>query len=220
MVLLHSDSTFRVKFTFLRVLADEIMGFNSIADRIRLFVVLLIFVFALITFLFLNGIIHGNSSTPNNLGFLLASVILWSIQTQLLPQIIANRVALIMTNRRRARYLKWGLIIIIGPINVAVGYIWTIAHLDGATPTQKHVNMVFEKAVKSFFLVIDLALNLYFLYLVRYHLIANGLDKYWRLFNFNIHLATFPEPHGITKTVETTVVVGDGESDPTFKESV
>jgi hypothetical protein len=35
-----------------------------------------------------------------------------------------------------------------------------------------------------------------------------------------IHLATFPEPHGITKTVETTVVVGDGESDPTFKESV
>ncbi|KAK7219109.1 hypothetical protein V2G26_007112 [Clonostachys chloroleuca] len=287
------------------------------------------FVFALITFLFLNGIIHGN------LGFLLATVFLWSIQTQLLPQIIANRVALIMTNRRRARYLKWGLIIIIGPINVAVGYIWTIAHLDGATPTQKHVNMVFEKAEKSFFLVIDLSLNLYFLYLVRYHLIANGLDKYWRLFNFNasmvfistsmdilllgflslpdpylyvqfaplayivklyiellmanliskvarggsrsqgegwysnsrdksnptnygltsrvfvssgpvvpargntilsrigkdpvvnegsngsqIHLATFPEPHGITKTVETTVVVGDGESDPTFKESV
>lgn len=35
-----------------------------------------------------------------------------------------------------------------------------------------------------------------------------------------IHLATFPEPHSITKTVETTVVVGDGESDPTFKERV
>uniref|UniRef100_A0A0B7KKD3 Uncharacterized protein n=1 Tax=Bionectria ochroleuca TaxID=29856 RepID=A0A0B7KKD3_BIOOC len=270
------------------------------------------FVFALVTFLFLNGIIQGS------LGFLVASVILWSIQTQLLPQIIANRVALIMTNRRRARYLKWGLIIIIGPINVAVGYIWTIAHLDGATPTQKHVNMVFEKAVKSFFLVIDLALNLYFLYLVRYHLIANGLDKYWRLFNFNVsmvfistsmdilllgflslpdpylyiqfsplayivklyiellmasliskvargssrnqgeawysnsrdksnptnyglssrvfvssgpavptrgdtmmsRIATFPEPHGITKTVETTVVVGDAESGPTSKDSV
>lgn len=31
-----------------------------------------------------------------------------------------------------------------------------------------------------------------------------------------VHLATFPEPHGITKTVETTVVVGDGESDRTF----
>lgn len=35
-----------------------------------------------------------------------------------------------------------------------------------------------------------------------------------------IHLATFPEPHGITKTVETTVVVDDGDdgrSESTFK---
>jgi hypothetical protein len=91
-----------------------------------------------------------------------------------------------MTNRSRARHLlKLGLMIIIGSVNVAVCYIWTVAHLDGATPTQKNVNMVFEKAEKSFFLVIDLALNLYFLYLVRYQLIANGLGKYWRLFNFN-----------------------------------
>jgi len=28
-----------------------------------------------------------------------------------------------------------------------------------------------------------------------------------------VHLATYPGLHGITKTVETTVVVGDGESD-------
>ncbi|KAM0540957.1 hypothetical protein ACHAPJ_013442 [Fusarium lateritium] len=287
------------------------------------------FIFALITFLYLNGII------PGNLGFLLATVILWSIQTQLLPQIIANRVALIMTNRRRARHLKWGLLVVIGFVNVAVCYIFTVAHLDTATDSQKHVNMVFEKAEKSFFLIVDLALNLYFLYLVRYRLIADGLGKYWRLFNFNagmvlistsmdilllgflslpdpylyvqfaplayivklyiellmanliskvvrggsrsqgegwyssskdksnptnygltsrvvvssspavpkrentmlsrigketainegsngsqVHLATYPEPHGITKTVETTVVVGDGDSDRTFKDSV
>ncbi|CAI6099702.1 hypothetical protein V2G26_007420 [Clonostachys chloroleuca] len=121
------------------------------------------FVFTLITFLFLNSIIQGS------LSFLLASVILWSIQTQLLPQIIANR----------------GLAIIITPINIAVSYIWTTAHLGGATPTQQHVNVVFEKAEKAFFLVIDLSLNLYFLYLVRSSLIANSLDKYWRLFNFN-----------------------------------
>ncbi|EWY84383.1 hypothetical protein FOYG_11843 [Fusarium oxysporum NRRL 32931] len=288
------------------------------------------FVFALVTFLYLNGII------PGNLGFLLATVALWSIQTQLLPQIIANRVALIMTNRRRAKYLKWGLVLCIGVVNIAVCYIWTVAHLDTATDSQKYTNMVFEKAEKSFFLIIDLALNLYFLYLVRYRLIADGLGKYWRLFNFNagmvfistsmdilllgflslpdpylyvqfaplaymvklyielmmanliskvvksgthsrsegwysssrdksnstaygltsrvvvssgpaaprsgnnlmsrmgkepetnkgnngsqVHLATYPGPHGITKTVETTVVVGDGESDSTSsKESM
>ncbi|EWY81282.1 hypothetical protein FOYG_15558 [Fusarium oxysporum NRRL 32931] len=286
------------------------------------------FVFALITFLYLNGII------PGNLGFLLATVILWSIQTQLLPQIIANRVSLIMTNRRRARHLKWGLVVCILFVNGAVCYIFTVAHLDTATPSQKQTNMIFEKCEKTFFLIIDLALNMYFLYLVRYRLIADGLNKYWRLFNFNagmvlistsmdvlllgflslpdpylyvqfaplayivklyiellmanliskvvrgnsrsqgegwysssrdksnptnygltsrvvvttgppvptrgsnlmsrmgkdgkdlesnennngsqVHLATFSEPHGITKTVETTVVVGDGESDRTF----
>ncbi|KAH6988292.1 hypothetical protein BKA56DRAFT_613008 [Ilyonectria sp. MPI-CAGE-AT-0026] len=137
------------------------------------------FIFALVTFLYLNEIIHAS------LGFFLVTVALWAIQTQLLPQIIANRVALIMTNKRRARNLKWGLALPIACINIAVCYIWTVAHLPSATPFQIHINLIFEKAEKSFFLVIDLGLNLYFLYLVRFRLIADGLGKYWRLFNFN-----------------------------------
>ncbi|KAH7248406.1 hypothetical protein B0J15DRAFT_468408 [Fusarium solani] len=136
-------------------------------------------IFAIVTFLYLNDIIHGG------LGFYLVTVALWALQTQLLPQIIANRVALIMTNKHRAMKLKWGLVLIIGIINIAVCYIWTVAHLDGATKFQIHLNHVFEKAEKAFFLVVDLALNLYFLYLVRFRLIADGLGKYWRLFNFN-----------------------------------
>ncbi|KAH7123145.1 hypothetical protein EDB81DRAFT_872694 [Dactylonectria macrodidyma] len=137
------------------------------------------FVFALVTYLYLNGVI------PGSLGFYLLTVALWAIQTQLLPQIIANRVALIMTNRQRAKRLKWGLVIPIGFVNAAVFYIWTVAHLESATPSQVHVNMIFEKAEKSFFLAIDLGLNLYFLYLVRFRLIADGLTKYWKLFHFN-----------------------------------
>ncbi|EKJ67626.1 hypothetical protein FPSE_12207 [Fusarium pseudograminearum CS3096] len=223
------------------------------------------FVFALLTFLYLNEII------PGDLGFLLATVILWSIQTQLLPQIIANRVALIMTNRRRARHLKWGLFISIICVNIAVCYIFTVAHLETATFKQKYVNIVFEKAEKSFFLIIDLTLNLYFLYLVRYRLIADGLNKYVQFAplayivklyiellmanliskvvrgqshsrggegwysgsrdksnptNYGItsrvvvHLATYPEPHGITKTIETTIVVRDRDSDRTSKDSI
>jgi hypothetical protein len=35
-----------------------------------------------------------------------------------------------------------------------------------------------------------------------------------------VHLATCPEPHGITKTIETTIVVRDGDSDRTFKDSI
>ncbi|RYP91166.1 hypothetical protein DL770_002728 [Monosporascus sp. CRB-9-2] len=121
----------------------------------------------------------------SSLTFYLATVALWAIQTQLLPQIIANRISLIMTNKRTAKKLKWGLVIAIGCINIAVCYIWTTAQMPSATPYQIMVNHMFEKAEKSFFLVLDLGLNLYFLYLVRFRLIADGLSKYWRLFNFN-----------------------------------
>ncbi|KAK3360508.1 hypothetical protein B0T25DRAFT_565392 [Lasiosphaeria hispida] len=119
------------------------------------------------------------------LAFYLGIVALWATQTQLLTQIIANRVSLIMVDRHKARTLRWGLFSAIGCVNVAVGIIWTRAHLPSATPAQKHLNLTFERAEKSFFLVIDLGLNLFFLYLVRFRLIAEGLTKYWRLYNFN-----------------------------------
>ncbi|KAI5456073.1 hypothetical protein BGZ63DRAFT_436110 [Mariannaea sp. PMI_226] len=138
------------------------------------------FIFAIITFLFLNKII------PPSLEFFLATVGLWSIQTQLLPQIIANRVSLIMINKRGAKRLKWSLVCIIGIINIAVCYIWVTAQMPSATPFQIAVNHVFERAEKCFFLIVDLGLNIYFLYLVRFRLIADGLSKYWRLFNFNV----------------------------------
>jgi len=112
-------------------------------------------------------------------------VSLWAIQTQLLSQIIANRVSLIMVDRRKARWLKWGLFISTAMVNIAVYAIWIPAYLPSATETQILLNTVFERVEKSFFLVIDFGLNLLFLYLVRYRLIADGLSKYWPLFNFN-----------------------------------
>lgn len=114
------------------------------------------------------------------------TVILWSIQTQLLSQIIANRVSLIMVERRKATMLRWGLFISIGLVNLAVCFIWTIAMLPGATQFQVVLNIWFEKAEKAFFLILDLSLNLLFLYLVRYRLIADGLSKYWKLYHFNV----------------------------------
>ncbi|KAK1752021.1 hypothetical protein QBC47DRAFT_63934 [Echria macrotheca] len=137
------------------------------------------FVFALVTFLFLNGIIHPS------LGFYIGSVLLWAIQTQLLSQIIANRVSLIMSERRLATKLKCGLFLATACINIAVACIWIPAQLPSATAFQIKLNHAFEYAEKSFFLIVDLSLNLLFLYLVRFQLIANGLSKYWQLYHFN-----------------------------------
>lgn len=113
-------------------------------------------------------------------------VVLWSFQVQLLPQIIANRLALIMTNPRKALALKLGLLISITPICLCVCYMWTVAQLEGATDSQKRRNFVFEKFEKTFFLITDFTLNIYFLFLVHHKLIASGLTKYSKLFNFNI----------------------------------
>lgn len=54
------------------------------------------------------------------------------------------------------------------------------------TPKLTRLNFIWEHFEKTFFLTLDLSLNLYFLYLVRSKLIANGLTKYWTLYNFNV----------------------------------
>ena len=117
------------------------------------------------------------------------AVVLWAFQTQILPQIIANRVGLVMVDQKKSRLLKLVLFVVIAIIQVAVFCIW-IPGLMEVSPTYVNLNHVFERVEKSFFLVVDLALNLYFLRLVRSNLILKGLKKYWPLFNFNIGAVT------------------------------
>jgi hypothetical protein len=45
---------------------------------------------------------------------------------------------------------------------------------------------VWDRVEKVIFLLIDAALNFYFIHLVRSRLIANGLTKYNRLYRFNL----------------------------------
>ncbi|KAL3471579.1 hypothetical protein BJX99DRAFT_263078 [Aspergillus californicus] len=137
-------------------------------------------VFALTTRLQLDAVIAPT------LTYYVITVLLWMVQVQLLSQIIANRIALIMVSRRRSMRLRWILFGVILVVNIAVAFIWIPGHLPDASDAQVRLNYIFENFEKSFFLIIDLALNLYFLYLVRYRLIADGLNKYWTLYKFNI----------------------------------
>ncbi|KAJ6781162.1 hypothetical protein PWT90_08255 [Aphanocladium album] len=136
-------------------------------------------VFAVSTILYLNGTIHGSFA------FYFGTVTLWTIQTQILGQIIANRVSLIMVSRKRAKWMRLGLFVLVLGVNIGVYVIWIPAWLSHSTPRHKRLNDIFEKFEKSFFLAVDLGLNLLFLYLVRFRLIAGGLPKYWALFKMN-----------------------------------
>ena len=89
-----------------------------------------------------------------------------------------------MVDKKKARLLKWVLFLLISAVNISVFCIWIPAHM-GVSPTFVTLNLIWERIEKAFFLIVDLGLNLYFLYLVRYRLVANGLTKYMRLFQFN-----------------------------------
>lgn len=110
--------------------------------------------------------------------------VLIAIQTQCLIQIIANRVGLIMIDKRKARNLKLILFILVSLINISVYCIWVPARLE-VSKTFVRINNIWDRVEKVLYLFIDGALNGYFLYLVRGKLISRGLTKYKPLFNFN-----------------------------------
>lgn len=109
---------------------------------------------------------------------------LWTVQTQCLIQIIANRVSLVMTVREHARRLKLGLLIAVAFINISVYCVWIPARME-VSPTFVHVNEIWDRIEKVLYLIIDFGLNAYFLWLVRSKLIDRGLTKYMELFRFN-----------------------------------
>ncbi|KAF5661917.1 hypothetical protein FHETE_8197 [Fusarium heterosporum] len=132
-----------------------------------------------ITWLYLRNYIPG--------GFPVFFVIifLWCIQIQALIQIIINRIAILMVNRRTAKLLKIWSFVLIFCINISVFTIWIPARLQ-VNDTWVSINKVWDRIEKVLFLLIDAGLNLYFIHLVRSRLIANGLTKYTRLFHFNL----------------------------------
>lgn len=99
--------------------------------------------------------------------------------------IIINRIALIMCDPRRVRRLKWLITLLIGAINISVFVIWMPARLQ-ISSQWIHLNDIWDRVEKGIFLLIDLGLNLYFIYIVRSELIGHGLKKYWNLYWFNI----------------------------------
>lgn len=48
------------------------------------------------------------------------------------------------------------------------------------------INLIWDRCEKVLYLVLDLALNSYFIYLVKTKLISGGINKYWALFRFNM----------------------------------
>lgn len=99
--------------------------------------------------------------------------------------IIINRIALIIYDGRRVVRLKWAVALLLGMVNVSVFIVWMPARLQ-ISPAWIHFNEIWDRVEKGIFALMDLGLNLYFIYLVRSELVAHGLTKYEALYKFNL----------------------------------
>ncbi|KAH6889866.1 hypothetical protein B0T10DRAFT_403811 [Thelonectria olida] len=139
---------------------------------------------AIVGWVFLDGII---SSTIPTLFFIL---LFWVFEVQLLMQIIVNRIAIIAEHKSTIRKLKWGTAVFITCINIVVFCIWIPAHLD--PPTSKlivRINDYWDRISKVLIMLVDAALNWYFLRTVKKRLIEqHNLKKYEPLVGFNAKL--------------------------------
>ncbi|KAF2715550.1 hypothetical protein K504DRAFT_529706 [Pleomassaria siparia CBS 279.74] len=117
-------------------------------------------------------------------------LVCWVFEIQLLMQIIINRIALIADHPSIIRGIKWGTVVIITSINIAVFCIWIPAHVQ--PPVSKvfvDMNNIWDKVSKVLILIVDAYLNYYFLSTVKKRLVEqHGLVKYQPLVGFNAKL--------------------------------
>lgn len=116
---------------------------------------------------------------------MIADTISWVLQTQLAPQILANRLGLLMHNKQRVRYMKIGLLVFIGIFNLAYIALWIVYTIDPS-----RLAVVLNRYLSRLDIVIDLLVNIVldttFLIIIKRELIAGGLVKYRLLFNCGV----------------------------------
>jgi hypothetical protein len=107
-----------------------------------------------------------------------------------LLQIIINRCAILVRNPKLVWRLKIGVACIITAINISVYTIWIPARLQ-ISQNYIHINEYWDRCEKGIYLLIDAALNIYFISIVSRNLVHNGLSKYKALSHFNMFIIGF-----------------------------
>lgn len=146
--------------------------------------VIVCIIFSTICWLYLKGTI------PPSFAFYFTILTTWALQVQFLLQIIINRCSILLPDKRAARRLKFYVALFITAINISVYCIWVPARLQ-ISERYIHINEFWDRTEKVIYLLVDAALNLYFIIIVKRNLVANGLKKYKRLTNFNIFIIGF-----------------------------
>ncbi|KAL5113325.1 hypothetical protein ACEQ8H_008804 [Pleosporales sp. CAS-2024a] len=128
--------------------------------------------------------LHLLKYISSSFSFYFTILLWWCIQVQLLLQIIINRIRVIVPDRRRSRNIMIGTAVFVTTINISVFNIWIPARLQ-ISDRYHIINEYWDRIEKVLYLIVDGALNWYFLKIVKANLIRNGLTKYDKLVKFN-----------------------------------
>ncbi|KAL0264409.1 hypothetical protein SLS55_000359 [Diplodia seriata] len=134
--------------------------------------------------------LHLRGDIPPSFAFYFCILTTWALQVQFLLQIIINRVSVLLVNRRKGLHIKIGVAVLITAINISVYCIWIPARLQ-ISQTYVHLNEIWDRCEKVIYLLVDGALNWYFIRIVQKNLVRQGLKKYESLVKFNIYIIGF-----------------------------
>ncbi|KAK2023760.1 hypothetical protein LX32DRAFT_697656 [Colletotrichum zoysiae] len=141
-------------------------------------------IFGIICWLYLRGII------PPSFAFYFSILTTWALQVQFLLQIIINRCAILLNNPKHSWRLKVGVAVLITAVNVSVYNIWIPARLQ-ISERYIEINEWWDRCEKVIYLIVDGALNIYFVRIVQKNLVTHGLTEYKRLTRFNMFIIGF-----------------------------
>ncbi|PVH96454.1 hypothetical protein DM02DRAFT_508588, partial [Periconia macrospinosa] len=146
--------------------------------------ILVCLIFSIICWLHLKGII------PPSFAFYFCILTTWALQVQFLLQIIINRCSILLTDKQHAYRLKVGVAILITAVNISVYNIWIPARLQ---ISEKYIwiNDWWDRCEKVIYLIVDGALNFYFIRIVQQNLVKHRLAKYKSLVRFNMFIVGF-----------------------------
>ncbi|KAH6973237.1 hypothetical protein EDB80DRAFT_879847 [Ilyonectria destructans] len=124
--------------------------------------------FGIICFMYLLGVI------PPSFAFYFCILTLWALQVQFLLQIIVNRCAILIHDQKFVWKVKYGVATLITIINITI-----------------HVNDIWDRCEKVIYLLVDGALNILFIRIVKKNLVGLGMTKYDNLVKFNMFIICF-----------------------------
>ncbi|KAH6983719.1 hypothetical protein EDB80DRAFT_823926 [Ilyonectria destructans] len=116
------------------------------------------------------------------------SAYVWMIWLEILVCLIFS--LLVFRNPITGYRLKVGVAVLITAVNISVYNIWIPARLQ---ISEKYIwiNEWWDRIEKGIYLLVDGALNFYFIRVVQRNLVANGLSKYKSLVKFNMCIVGF-----------------------------